>query len=58
MKVYKVYEEWKAYVDLYLRELCGLDSDCLPDYNYRKAFDSKRSPLSTAKSVIFQAKDY
>ena len=52
------FDQWKARLDLAVMAIIGLDSDCLPDYDYRSAYESKRSPIATAKSVIKAARDF
>lgn len=51
----------EAYIGKINRELivlCGMRVDDLPDYDYWKAFQSKRDPAKVAKAVLRAARHY
>lgn len=53
------YEKWKRCVDHYISKvLVGLDSECLPDYDYYSAYMSGDTPMTAAFAAIKAAKDF
>ena len=54
----KSYEQWMYEVNSACDLACGLSVDDLPDYCFRDAYDSGKSPKSVAKSAIRSAKEY
>lgn len=50
--------DWMRLVDSYLIQLCGVSSDCLPDYDYARSWAANMRPLSVAKRAIKAAKEY
>lgn len=52
------FREWKKSVDQYLLKTVGLSSDGLPDIDYWSYWNRKKSPKSTAKAAIRNAKKY
>jgi hypothetical protein len=54
-----MYIDFKAYmqkVDAALIAACGMPSDCLPDYSYRKSFDYDESPEGCAEAALEYAR--
>ena len=54
----KTYEEWFKEVNAEIIRQTGFSADDLPDYCYKDAYDDGKSPKSTAKAVIKNAKEY
>jgi hypothetical protein len=52
------FTEWMRQVDACLTALCGMVSDDLPDFDYRKAYDAKRTPAATARAAFRAARDF
>ncbi len=53
----KTFEQWKKEVDEELYDLCGLDSDGLPDWMYRTAYEYGWSPKRAARAVLRNARE-
>ncbi len=53
----KTFEQWKREVDEELYDLCGLDSDGLPDWQYKTAYEEKMSPKRAARAVLRNARE-
>jgi hypothetical protein len=52
------YSTWKANVETHVLRLCGMESECLPDFNYRHCFEQHWTPLRTAKAALAAAKRF
>lgn len=52
------YDKWKAMVEVILVRLIGIDSEAIPDFDYRKAYTAGKSPWATAKAAIAAAKRF
>jgi hypothetical protein len=52
------FNEWKRRIDRIISGYCGLTSDDLPDCDYANWFDSGVKPVTAAKRVIKNAKEY
>lgn len=51
-----LFHEWKGAVNACIVRRLGLHADDLPDWDYRRAYDDKKSPTETANAVIRAAK--
>jgi len=51
------FEKWMKEVDGILDGICFMDSNDLPDYNYRDCFESEMEPEQVAYEVLENA-DY
>jgi len=49
------YERWKAEVDRVLVEICGEDSEGIPDFDYYKAYERGSSSEVTAAAAFVDA---
>ncbi len=45
------FESWMQKVDAILRDVVGMESADLPDFNYRALFEGKYSPAKAAQHV-------
>lgn len=52
------FDTWKREVDAILVKLCGMTSDCIPDYCYRDAFDAGESAEQVASDAYDNAIDF
>jgi hypothetical protein len=52
------FEQWKKEVDIALLAKCAMDSECLPDWGYRDAYDDGINPRTAASLALRAAKDY
>lgn len=56
-KAKMTFEAWMRAVDVAVAALVGLSVRDLPDFAFRDAFDSGRSPAGVAKAVVRAAMD-
>ena len=54
----KSYEAWKKQVDDQLFNKIGLDSDGIPDFSYKAAYEDGWSPSKTAAAAIRAGKEF
>lgn len=54
----KNFLEFMDRVEKELLLLCGMTSDCLPDWLYRDSWENNISPEQTAKAAIRNAREY
>ncbi len=52
------FDEWMQHVAWHINNMSGYLPDDLPDYCYRDAYDDGKSPKTTAKAAIKNAKEY
>jgi hypothetical protein len=52
------FEQWKRMVDVFLMKRIGMESDDLPDYDYRRDYDVNTPALTTAKRAARAASEF
>lgn len=52
MKQSMTIEQWNRQLDRELEKLCGMNMDCLPDYDTWNAWNDGETPQHTARKVI------
>jgi hypothetical protein len=52
------FDTWKRLVDRACVNRCGMDTEMLPDWDFRTAYDNGMSAVDAARRVITNAKNY
>jgi len=52
------FDFWRKKVDSFLLEISGMDSDCLPDYDYYSAYLAGDTPLRAALDALEAAESF
>lgn len=57
-KSYPTFESWKKVMDRWCENICGCDSESLPDYPIWDAYSSGEDPGITARDLVEAAKEF
>jgi len=54
----RTFAQWKDEVERHVVATTGMDTDCLPDWHYARAWQAGMSPKIAAQKAIRAAKDF
>ena len=52
------FDEWKRRVNLAVLQLCGMECDDLPDFDYQRAYEAGWAILAVARMVVKHSRTF